>query len=55
MLKGAVFFEISSDDAHFREMRVEDGSLVWPNGADLCPDLVIWGGLPPAETIPDAA
>ena len=20
---------------------------VWPNGADLCPDVLIWGGLPP--------
>lgn len=55
MLKGFVFSEISKDPAQFREMCVENGSLAWPNGADLCPDLVIWGGLPPAETVPDAA
>lgn len=55
MLAGAVFSEIQSDQERFREMRVEGGTLVWPNGADLCPDLLIWGGLPPAETASDAA
>jgi len=50
-----VFSEIRSDQARFREMRVEAGTLVWPNGADLCPDVLIWGGLPPAETASDAA
>lgn len=54
-LTGAVFSEIRSDQALFREMRVEGGTLVWPNGADLCPDVLIWGGLPPAETASDAA
>jgi Protein of unknown function (DUF2442) len=55
MLAGAVFSEIQSDQARFREMRVEGGTLVWPNGADLCSDVLIWGGLPPAETASDAA
>jgi hypothetical protein len=55
LLAGAVFSEIQSDQARFREMRVEGGTLVWPNGADLCPDVLIWGGLPPAETASDAA
>jgi hypothetical protein len=36
-------------------MRVEGGTLVWPNGAGLCPDVLIWGGLPPADTASDAA
>jgi hypothetical protein len=49
MLVGPVFSEILSEEARFREMRVERGILVWPNGADLCPDVLIWGGLPPAE------
>jgi Protein of unknown function (DUF2442) len=55
MLEGPVFIEIRSDQARFGEMRVEGGTLVWPNGADLCPDVLIWGGLPPAETASDAA
>ena len=55
MLEGAVFSEIRGNPARFREMQVEAGTLVWPNGADLCPDVLIWGGLPPAETAFDAA
>ena len=55
MLTGPVFSEIRSDQERFRQMRVEEGTLVWPNGADLCPDVLIWGGLPPAETASDAA
>jgi hypothetical protein len=55
MLVGPVFAEIRNDQAQFREVRVEGGTLVWPNGADLCPDVLIWGGLPPAEAASDAA
>jgi len=55
MLVGPVFAEIRSDGARFREMRVEGGTLVWPTGADLCPDVLIWGGLPPADAASDAA
>ncbi|MEO8099531.1 MAG: hypothetical protein ABI811_17670 [Acidobacteriota bacterium] len=40
------FDEIRNNDARFREMRVEGGTLVWPTGADLCPDVPIWGGRP---------
>lgn len=36
-------------------MLVERGTLVWPNGADLCPDVLIWSGVPPTETASDAA
>jgi hypothetical protein len=55
MLVGPVFSAIRSDETRFREMRVEGGTLVWPGGADLCPDVLIWGGLPPAEAASDAA
>jgi hypothetical protein len=55
MLVGPVFSEIRNDEVRFMELRVEGGTLVWPNGADLCPDVLIWGGLPPADTAVDAA
>ena len=55
MFVGPIFAEIRNDEARFREMRVEGGTLVWPNGADLCPDVLIWGGLPPADAAADAA
>lgn len=55
MFAGPVFSEIRSDPERFGEMRVEGGTLVWPNGADLCPDVLIWGGLPPAQSATDAA
>ena len=41
MLVGAVFAEIRNDEARFKELRVEGGALVWPTGADLCPDVLI--------------
>jgi hypothetical protein len=44
---GPVFREIRENPARFREVRVEAGALAWTDGADLCPDTVIWGGLPP--------
>ena len=47
LLAGPVFEPIRSDPGRFREVRVEGGALVWPNGADQCPDVVIWGEPPP--------
>jgi len=44
-----VFEPIRKDPAVFAKVRVEGGTVVWPNGADLCPDVLIWGGAPPEE------
>jgi hypothetical protein len=55
LLIGPVFDEIRGDDEQFRQVKAEDGSLVWPGGVDLCPDVVIWGGLPPESTATRAA
>ena len=57
LLRGPVFERIAADPQTFREVRVTDGALSWPGGADLCPDMVIWGGPPPAESdqVPSAA
>ncbi len=48
LLKGPIFEPVCSDSSVFRNVRVQDGTVVWPNGADLCPDVLIWGGSPPA-------
>src|SRR5258708_779463 len=49
LLVGPVFEPIRKDPAAFAKVRAEGGTVVWPNGADLCPDVLIWGGGPPAE------
>ena len=49
MMIGPVFEPIRRDPRLFRQARVEGGTLVWSNGADLCPDVVIWGGAPPDD------
>jgi hypothetical protein len=49
LLVGPVFEPIRKDPAAFAGVRVESGTVVWPNGADLCPDVLIWGGAPPEE------
>ena len=54
-LRGPVFDAIRNDERQFRLLRVEDGTVVWPNGADLCPDVLIWGGVPPADVSSCAA
>ena len=49
LISGRVFEALRADPSAFRSVTVEAGTLTWPNGADLCPDVVIWGGEPPAD------
>ena len=49
LLAGPVFEPIRKDPAVFAKVRAEGGTVVWPNGADLYPDVLIWGGIPPEE------
>lgn len=49
LLVGPVFETVRKDPSFFAKVRVESGTVVWPNGADLCPDVLIWGGAPPEE------
>ena len=51
-LRGPVFEPIRSDPALFRSMQVEEGTIAWPNGADIDPD-VLYTGLTPAWAVPD--
>jgi hypothetical protein len=46
-LRGPVFEMIRNDPTMFRSARVEGGTIAWPNGADIDPD-VLYYGLKPA-------
>jgi uncharacterized protein DUF2442 len=52
LLVGPVFEPVRKDRSLFAKVRAEGGTVVWPNGADLCPDVLIWGGAPPEEGQP---
>ena len=47
LLSGPVFQALRQDPALFAQARAEEGTVVWPNSADLCPDVLIWDGPPP--------
>jgi Protein of unknown function (DUF2442) len=49
LLAGPIFEAIRKDSTVFAKVRAEGETVVWPNGADLCPDVLIWGGVPPEE------
>jgi hypothetical protein len=49
LLNGPVFKEIREKAELFAQAQAQGGTVVWPNGADLCPDVLIWGGAPPAD------
>lgn len=44
-----VFERISRDDAAFRRVSVDAGTLVWPGDIDIAPETLIWGGPDPRE------
>jgi hypothetical protein len=48
-LHGPVFEPLKENPEAFRSVRVDDelGTIVWPNGADICPD-VLYESLTPA-------
>jgi hypothetical protein len=50
LMRGPIFEELRRHPERFRDVRVQGGTVVWGNGADLCPDVLIWGGPPPSES-----
>ncbi len=46
-LHGPIFEVIRKDNKVFQTMKIEDGTIVWENGADIDPD-VLYYGLTPA-------
>ena len=53
LLVGPVFEDVRNKPDVFRAAAVVSGTVVWPNGADLCPDVLIWGGPPRDEAVPN--
>ena len=47
-LVGPVFEQIAASEEAFAQVQVDRqaGTIVWPNGADLCPDVLIHGREP---------
>ncbi|MBK9711943.1 MAG: DUF2442 domain-containing protein [Kouleothrix sp.] len=44
---GPIFEPVRTDPTMFRSMRVEGGTIAWPNGADIDPDVLYYNGAPP--------
>lgn len=42
-----VFRPMMTSQRIFRRVRIVMGVPTWPGGVDFCPDVVLWGGLPP--------
>ena len=49
VLVGPVFRDIKSDPSVFKRVRVSQGTLSWPGGVDIDPDVLIWDGPPPSN------
>ena len=56
LLRGPIFLPVRQDPDYFRLVKVDDelGTIVWPNGADIDPD-VLYGSFVPAWMQPELA
>ena len=49
-LHGSIFEQIRNNASEFHAMFVDEGTIAWPNGADIDPD-VLYYGLTPAWAV----
>lgn len=54
LLVGSTFEAVADDDALFRQVGVEGGAIVWPNGAVIGPDRLIFGPPPATASVSSA-
>jgi hypothetical protein len=45
--EGPIFEPVRNNNAFFRSVGVEGGTIAWPNGADIDPDVLYYNGQPP--------
>jgi hypothetical protein len=48
LMRGPIFEELLSEPELFKQVMVHHGTLVWPNGADIDPDVLYYGLTPAA-------
>ncbi|MBP1466263.1 DUF2442 domain-containing protein [Candidatus Chloroploca sp. M-50] len=46
--RGPIFAPVRDDVAFFRQMEIRDGTIAWPNGADIDPNVLYYPELHPA-------
>ncbi len=52
---GPIFAPIRTNPHLFQSVTVDGGTLAWPNGADIDPDVLYYAGTPPwAAPVPDS-
>ena len=49
---GPIFEPVRSDPSLFQQVCVEGGTVAWPNGADIDPDVLYYDGQPPWASTP---
>jgi hypothetical protein len=46
--RGPIFAPVRDDTAFFRQIEIRDGTIAWPNGADIDPNVLYYPDLQPA-------